>query len=210
MTGTEIIDRIAAELNDTSHNRWTRDDLADFVTWAQDWIVSLRPDALTAAETVTPNSGAEQSLSSVSSNAWRLIQGLRNASGRTIINIDKGELDRILPNDWLEMSTGEPYYLAIDRFDHDRFWLWPPSDGTDIQILVTKNPTDVTTNNEGNDLDLADHYREPLSDYAVALALRRNTDTFSLETAATFQQRAAQLVGSTLPMPDQQSRQREQ
>ena len=202
MNGTEIIDRLATELSDASHTRWKRDYLANATTWAQDWIVSLRPDVHSTHEDVTLDAGAQQSLTNVSSKAWRVVRGARNAGGRTIINVSKDELDRILPEDWMQMPSGPAYYLALDRIDHDRFWVWPPANSNDtIEIVVAKRPTQVTTSNENNNLDLADYLREVLVAYALGLALRRDTNTADHEYAAALQREAFNTLQRLLPMP---------
>lgn len=204
MNGTELMDRVAAELADTSHDRWARDDLAHFITWSQAWVAAMRPDVLATHELVALAAGAQQSLSALVTDGWRIVRGSRNKNGRTLQTVYKDELDRILPDDWMTMSSGVAYYLAVDRVDHDRFWVWPPAASSDeIELLVAKRPSDVTTSNESNEIDLPEYVREPIVDYALGIALRRNTSTASIEYASQLQTRAEQMLARILPLPNE-------
>jgi len=204
MNGTELIDAVAAEVADTAHNRWSRDDVAAFVTRAMTWTVVVRPDANTVSEVVQLAQDSEQSISSLVSRALRYQGAIRNMGsngstpGRAIRDTDKATMDRIAPS-W---ANSAPRATVRDcLFDPNRpdaFWAYPPIPATPnvyVELLVAKDPTEVTTSNEADTVDLTEEYREPVVGYATGLALRRNTDTGSAQLAQNYIAEARNLLG---------------
>lgn len=204
MNGTDLLDAVAGELSDTGNSRWSRDDVATFVTRAMTWIVTVRPDARTVTETVQLAQGSEQSLSSLVTGGLRFQGAVRNMGsdgntpGRAIRDTDKATMDRVVPAWSASQPASTVRDMLFDANRPDAFWAYPPIPSTPavhVQILVAKAPTEVTTGNEGSDVDLTDEYFEPTVAYATALALRRQTDAGSAQEAQAYMQEARNLLG---------------
>ena len=178
MLASDIIDRARLVLNDTvATYRWADSEFFKWINDGQRAIVLVRPDASVSVETLTCAAGTKQA---IPSGAIRLLDVTRNinadnSAGRAVRLVDRDILDSQNP-DWHSGTQAD----AVKNFIYDNrapsvFYVYPPAKSTTkVEIVVSKNPTDVTAT--GSTLALADIYAEPLLNYVLFRAYNKDAE----------------------------------
>lgn len=178
MLASDIIDRARLVLNDTvATYRWADSEFLKWINDGQRAIVLVRPDASVSVETMTCAAGAKQSLPA---GAIRLLDVTHNIHG----NNNPGRAVRLVDRDILDSQN--PHWHAdghedsVKNYIYDNrvptvFYVYPPAKSTtQLEIVISKNPTDVTAT--GSTLALADIYAEPLLNYVLFRAYNKDAE----------------------------------
>jgi hypothetical protein len=180
----EIIDRAQIILQDTTGTRWAKQELLKFFNDAQREVVLVRPDAKTVNTTFNCVAGSKQTLPSA---ALRLLDVVRNVSGKAIRQIDRRIMDDQLP-DW--HNTPSAGTVLIEHYiynplDPKTFYLYPkPTNTAQIEIVYSSSPTTITSAGGPNDLadiasttiDIDDIYANAILDYLLYRAYSKDSE----------------------------------
>lgn len=179
VTVASILGRANTLLNDKTWTRWTKQELLDFYNDAAKAIVLLRPDAHTKNVAFSCSAGTKQALPS---DALRLIEVLRNASGKVIRYVPRKALDDSYP-DWHSTNTAtEVAAYAYDDRDPKNFYLYPgPADAVSVDIVYSVAPqsktlTEVESTESPAVADLDDIYINPLIDFILYRAFSKDAE----------------------------------
>jgi|688.fasta_scaffold12444_6 hypothetical protein len=180
----EIIDRAQIILQDTTGTRWAKQELLKFFNDAQREVVLVRPDAKTVNTTFNCAAGSKQTLPSA---ALRLLDVVRNVSGKAIRQIDRRIMDDQLP-DWHNtpiVGTNLIEHYIYNPLDPKTFYLYPkPTNAAAIEIVYSSSPTTVTSTGGPNDLadiattviDIDDIYANAILDYLLYRAYSKDSE----------------------------------
>lgn len=192
MLASDIIDRARIVLNDADGVRWLD---AEFLKWINDGqrvIALVRPDSCVSNETKTLVAGTKQTLPA---NGLRLLDVIRNKvthgndelGGRVVRMVDRDVLDTQNINWHSETASATIKNFVYDNRDPTTFYVYPPATaGAKLEIIFSKNPTDVTTT--GSTISVADIYLDPLLNYVLHRAYSKDA-----EFAQNFQLSASYL-----------------
>jgi len=179
VTVASILGRANTLLNDKTWTRWNKQELLDFYNDAAKAIVLMRPDAHTKNVEFSCSAGTKQSLPS---DALRLIEVLRNASGKVIRYVPRKALDDSYP-DWHRTNTAtEVTAYAYDDRDPKNFYLYPgPADAVSVDIVYSVAPqsktlTEVESTESPAVADLDDIYINPLIDFILYRAFSKDAE----------------------------------
>jgi len=179
VTVASILNRANTLLNDKTWTRWPKQELLDFYNDAAKAIVLMRPDAHTKNVEFSCSAGTKQSLPS---DALRLIEVLRNASGKVIRYVPRKALDDSYP-DWHRTNTAtEVTAYAYDDRDPKNFYLYPgPAANVSIDIVYSVAPqsktlTEVESTESPAVADLDDIYINPLIDFILYRAFSKDAE----------------------------------
>ena len=179
ITVASILGRANTLLNDKTWTRWTKQELLDYYNDATRAIVLVRPDAHTKNVAFSCAAGTKQVLPA---DALRLIEVLRNASGRVINFTERKALDDSYP-DWHSTNTATRVeaYTYDDR-DPKTFYLYPgPAANVSIDIVYSVAPqakllADVEDDTNPAIADLDDIYINPLIDFILYRAFSKDAE----------------------------------
>ena len=179
VTVDTILKRCNTLLNDAIWVRWPKQELLDYYNDSVRAIVLHRPDANTSDIEFTCVAGTKQSLPT---DALKLIDVVRNSSGKVIRYIDRAALDDNYP-DWHTKSTSA-YADAFTYDDRDPkvFYLYPGvAASTKINLVYSVAPQAKTLAQVENSAspavaDLDDIYINPIIDFILFRAYSKDAD----------------------------------
>lgn len=173
MLASDIIDRARIVLNDADGIRWLDAEMLKWINDGQRVIALVRPDASVGNATVTLVSGTKQA---IPSDGLRLLDVVKNGSGRAVRHVDRDVLDTQNPTWHSETGvTGVKNYIYDNR-DPKTFYVYPPAAaaGATVDVVYSKNPTDVTA--LGSTVAVADIYADPLLNYVLHRAYSKDAE----------------------------------
>lgn len=170
-----LIDTAGIILQDTSQVRFPQAELMTFLNDAQREIVLHRPDARTVNGNMTCVAGSKQS---IPATGLRLIDVVRNDSGRAITQIDRKILDETLP-DWHNTAadaTKKIEHFVYDPADPKNFYVYPNATASmDIEIIYSTAPADLTYSST-QVITLDDIYANAILDYMLYRAYQKDSE----------------------------------
>jgi len=165
----DVLGRASVLLQDTDQTRFSNANLLKFFNDAQREVALQRPDAFMTNGNFTCATGSKQTLPS---GGIRLLDVVRNVSGRAITAIDRKVLDEQLPTWHTTASSNDGIqHFVYDPIDPKTFYVYPnATNSTQIEIKYSQSPDDVAITNFSTDtqvLDLDDVYANALLDYVM-------------------------------------------
>jgi len=174
----DILDRASIILQDNTNVRFPNDELLKFFNDAQKEVVLHRPDANMNNQSITLVAGSKQSLPST---GLRLIDVVRNVSGKAVTQVDRQILDETLPN-WHETVAGSDgiEHFIYDPADPKNFYVYPKgTTDLDLEIVYSSAPSDQAVSNFDSDtstITLDDIYANCLLDYILYRAYQKDSE----------------------------------
>ena len=175
----DVIDRATIILQDATSVRFPLVELLKFFNDAQKEVVLHRPDASMVNATFACAPGSKQSLPSA---ALRLVDVVRNTSGRSITQVDRKILDETLPN-WHETAASSEgiQHFIYDPADPKNFYIFPKgASGThSLEIVYSSVPSDISISNFATDtqvIGIDDIYANCLLDYILYRAYQKDSE----------------------------------
>jgi hypothetical protein len=172
-TAKQLIDRAQVILQDTTNTRWPRTELLNWLNDAQRQIVLHRPDAHAVNEDFSVT--VQNTLQTLPANALRLIDVVRNTTGRSVTHVDRRILDEQSPNWHTENASDQVEHYIYDDRDPRRFYLYPlPTVNVSVQIVYSSAPVSIGT--ETDVIGLDDIYANPILDFMLYRAYSKDAD----------------------------------
>jgi hypothetical protein len=175
----DILDRAGIILQDNTNVRFPNEELLKFFNDAQKEVVLHRPDAKMVNTTFACATGSKQTLPSA---ALRLIEIVRNVSGRAVTQVQRRILDETLPN-WHESvaGTNKIEHFVYDPADPKNFYVYPKAvSGThSIEIVYSSSPSEIAISNFTSDttvISLDDVYSNCLLDYVLYRSYQKDSE----------------------------------
>ena len=166
----DVLNNAKIILQDSGAVRYANASLLKFFNDGQREVVLHRPDANVAAATFACANGSKQALPAA---ALRLINVIRNTSGRAVSPVDRSMLDQNLPN-WHEKIAGVAgiEHFVYEATDPKNFYVFPKAvNGThSLEIVYSTIPTDIAISNFSSAttvIGLDDVYANCLTDYVL-------------------------------------------
>lgn len=176
ITVDAILNRANTLLNDKVWTRWPKQELLDYYNDATKAIVLMRPDAHTKNEDYECASGTKQTLPE---DALRLIEVVRNSTGKVIRFVPRKALDDSYPDWHGTNSADEVAAYTYDERDPKTFYLYPgPSSLHKIEIVYSVAPQSKTLDEVEGDAvaDLDDIYTNPMIDFILYRAFSKDSE----------------------------------
>lgn len=195
---SEIISEASKQLNDVGKVTWTDDSYFEYITSAQEMIVSIRPDAYSIVTTMQMAAGSKQD---IPSTALRLLDIYRNMGsdgltpGRAVLPVERNALD-LFAFDWnADTQVSEVKNYMYDEKVPNVFYVDPPSDGTGwLEIAISRVPVKVTQTSDA--LSVKDIYRNHVIQWVMYRAYSIEVDSMSSQRrAAVHEQSFYQMMG---------------
>lgn len=186
----DLINRVSVTLQDPTFVRWTQGELLNYLNDAHRQVVLFRPDAKSVNAAFACVNAAKQSLPA---DGLRLINVLRNTSGRAITKVDRSTLDVQLPN-WYETNASDDgvKHYVYDALDPKNFYVFPkPADAHSIDIVYAMAPANITITNFATDtqtIGIDDVYANAIMDYMMYRAYQKDSEFANLNRAAVYYQ----------------------
>lgn len=177
MLASDIIDRARIVLQDADATRWPDAELFKWINDGQRLIVLVRPDSSSTNSTVTLVAGSRQTLPGDGIRLLDVVRNIKsdNSAGRSVRMVDRERLDSQDFNWHSATATGSVINFIYDNRDPLRYYVYPQATaGMKLEILYTKNPTDVATG--ASTLALPDIYFEPLLNYVLYRAYGKDAE----------------------------------
>lgn len=205
ISGIELIRQVQKDLNDPDAQRWTLEDLRNYLNAGQREVAILRPDAsvsVRAIELVPQNT--RQTLPA---DGVRLIEIVRNMGtdgatpGLPVTLINREELDQGQPT-W----HSDAPQTSVENFTYDgrsptNFYVYPRVDlKRYVEAHMQVVPVDVQVNGvesatENTVLTLNDLYETALHDYMIMRAKAKDTDGRNLNESDSEYRKFLQRLG---------------
>ena len=173
------LDRASRLLQDTGNIRYSNAELLKFFNDAQREVVLHRPDANTVNSNFTCAAGSKQTLSS---SDLRLVDVVRNVSGRVVTQVDRALLDNTLP-DWhnsVADATKKIEHFMYDSGDPKHFYVYPAALNTfQLEIVTSRAPSDIAVSDFTTDtqtIGLDDIYANAILDYVLYRAYQKDSE----------------------------------
>lgn len=179
VTVDTILSRCNTLLNDKIWARWPKQELLDYYNDAVRAIVLMRPDANAADVDFTCVAGTKQLLPP---NALKLIDVVRNDSGRVIRYIDRAALDDNYPDWHISAGAADAAAYTYDDRDTKVFYLYPGVVASAKINLVYSVAPQAKTLTQVDDAvspaiaDLDDIYINPIIDFILYRAYSKDAD----------------------------------
>lgn len=179
VTVNTILSRCNSLLNDKTWARWPKQELLDYYNDSVLAIVLMRPDANAADVDFTCVAGTKQLLPS---NALKLIDVVRNDSGRVIRYIDRAALDDNYPDWHISADAADAAAYTYDDRNSKVFYLYPGVIAAAKINLVYSVAPQAKTLAQVNDVtqpavaDLDDIYINPIIDFILSRAYSKDAD----------------------------------
>lgn len=170
----ELIKHVTDALNDAEMVTWEKDKVVRAIYQGIVSTTGYRPDACTAIEVVTLDSGVQQSLPD---GAQRLLDAYCNvaeddsdASPPLEIHT-KSDKDQLDPTWYGEAASGTIYEVLYDERMPDVFWVSPPAlEGTKIKLGVTRVPAPLNPEqSSATEFPLKEKYQPAVIAWALYL-----------------------------------------
>ena len=173
MLASDIIDRARIVLNDADGIRWLDAEMLKWINDGQRVIALVRPDASVSNSTLALATGTKQS---IPDDGLRLLDVVRNTTGgRAVRHVDRDVLDTQNPTWHNDTSSATIKNYIYDNRDPKNFYVYPPAaSGASLNIIYSKNPTDVTTTSSA--VAVADVYADPLLNYVLHRAYSKDAE----------------------------------
>lgn len=175
----DILDRASRLLQDTSNVRYSNEELLKFFNDAQREVVLHRLDANTVNFNFTCTAGSKQTLGA---SDLRLVDVVRNVSGRVVTQIDRRLLDDSLPN-WHNATATEDKkieHFIYDSGDPKNFYVYPNALNTyQLEIVTSRSPADIVVSNFSTDtqtIGIDDLYANAILDYLLYRAYQKDSE----------------------------------
>lgn len=186
MIASDITLEVSRQLNDNDRITWPEEALHEYLTTAEEQVVTIRPDSYSSITTMLMVAGAKQS---IPATALRLLDVKRNMGidgltpGRVVLVTDNDSLD-LFEADWnAAVQVAAVYNFIYDEKTPNDFYVDPPSDGTGyIEISISQVPPQVTSENQT--LVLKDIYRNALIQWCMFRAYSIEVDSASSQARA--------------------------
>lgn len=183
---SDIVDEVSKQLNDIDHVTWTEESLFEYITSAQEMIVSIRPDSYSIVTTMQMAAGSKQALPAT---ALRLLDIKRNMGsngttpGRAVLPVEENALDLFAFNWNAASQAAEVKNYSYDEKTPRTFYVDPPSDGTGwLEISVSRVPPVIDSGNDP--LVLQDIYRNHVIQFVMFRAYSIEVDSLSSQRRA--------------------------
>lgn len=177
-----IIRRVVETLQDNTSVRWPVNELVRYLNDGQREVVMYRPDAMVTNATVDLNAGTKQALPA---NGAKLIEVVRNTSGRAVRMVSREILDAQSPNWHSITGVAEVLHFMYDPRDPKVFYVYPPAaaSGASLEIVYSALPTDITEPADGatysavtGNISVPDIYANSLQDYVLFRAYSKDSE----------------------------------
>lgn len=175
----DILDRAAIILQDNTNVRFPNTELLKFFNDAQKEVVLHRPDAAMVNTTFSCSTGSKQTLPS---QALRLIDVVRNVSGRAVTQVERRILDETLPN-WHETAAGtnKIEHYVYDPADPKNFYIYPKgASGThSLEVIYSSAPSEISISDFSSDttvISLDDVYANCILDYVLYRSYQKDSE----------------------------------
>ena len=185
-TGTNLLARIEATLQDTANVRWTEAELLNYINDAQREIANIVPGSTATHSNVQLVTGTKQS---IPTDGLKLISVVRNMSstvnaatgGRAIRLVAWDILDTQDP-DWHNPTvTGDathgaiPKHYLFDENDPLNFYIYPGVSGNAyVELVYSQRPEDLSA--ASSTIAIPDNYSNALIDYALFRAFTKDAE----------------------------------
>lgn len=192
-----LIKRAGLLLQDEEHIRWTVAELIDWINEAAATLVVMRPGAGARLDSVSLSAGSVQILDS---SVVQLLDVVRNvgadgAPGRAVRLAERHLIDSHDP-DWHSKpgSSVIKHYLYDDR-SPNTFFVYPPAlPGTQVQIVYSVLPDEVTE--EDDELNLSAEYADAVLNQVMFRCLSKDSEYANGQMALAYQSAFMGMVGS--------------
>ena len=195
MLASEIISNVRTVLNDSTGVHWTDPELLGWINDAQLTVAIVRPDSVSATESITLSAGSKQS---IPATGIRLLDVIRNTGGRAIRIVERETLDLFDPA-WhtAKPSTSIKHYVYDNRVPMD-FYVYPPaSAGQQVEITYSKMPTKVTAASDA--VAIPEIYKDIMVNYVLFRAYSKDAEhAANAGLASTYLQILNSLTGAKL------------
>ncbi len=185
-TGTNLLARIEATLQDTANVRWTEAELLNYINDAQREITNIKPDATATHSNVQLVTGTKQA---IPTDGLRLISVVRNMSdasggatgGRAIRLVAWDILDTQDP-DWHDPTVAgdathgtTPKHYLFDENDPLNFYVYPGVAGSAyVELVYSQRPTDLSA--ASSTIGIPDNYSNAIIDYCLFRAFTKDAE----------------------------------
>ena len=178
ITAQTIIDKAAIQLIDLGNDRWTREELLDWLNQAQKQIVVMSPNATNKVEVVQLESGTRQS---IPSDGWTLLEVIRymgtdgTKPGRAVRLTSRELIDSFNPNWHSDNKTATPKHYIFDPQDQTVFFVYPPNSGTGyVELNYSPVPPIITVETET--ISINDIFEPAILDYILYRACSKDAE----------------------------------
>jgi hypothetical protein len=177
-----IIRRVVETLQDNTSVRWPVNELVRYLNDGQREIVMYRPDAMVTNATVSLVAGSKQALPT---NGAKLIEVVRNSSGRAVRMVNREILDAQSPQWHTITGVTDILHFMYDPRDPKVFYVYPPAaaTGASLSIVYSALSTDVTEPADGalytavtGSINIPDIYGNVLQDYILYRAYSKDSE----------------------------------
>lgn len=180
-TPSELLTRAGDILQDQTNVRWVQAELLRYLNDGRRELAIHRPDLYSSISTITLSSGTSQS---IPADGNRLLDVVRNvssagAAGRAVRIVEREILDAQNPDWHTETAAASVKHFMFDERSPKTFYVYPPATaGNKLDIVYSKSPVDVTTNDLGSTSILAteDIYAGVLLDYILYRAFSKDSE----------------------------------
>lgn len=175
ITYMQQVDRASKVLRDGGFDRWTIEELLDWISDGEREVVRRRPDATAFNTDLTLVAGTRQR---IPDDAYRLITLIRTINGGSIQLIDRKVIDA-QNRDWHRATPADDieYYIYDDR-DPRTFYVYPPAKNNvqvEGAISVMPSPPVIVGGNE--ELLVGDEWAGPTLDWALFRAFSKDAES---------------------------------
>lgn len=205
ISGIELITQVQKDLNDPDAQRWSLEDLRNYLNAGQREIAILRPDESVAVRAIALLERSTRQ--TLPPDGVRLIDIVRNlgvdgaTGGLPVRIVDREQLDQGQPSwhtdeaqDWIDV-------FVYDGRSPKTFYVWPrPSVVMSVEAHMQVVPEDVQVRGvegatENTTIALHDLYETPLRDYMMMRAHAKDTDARNLNESDSSYRRFLQRLG---------------
>lgn len=178
----DIVDRARIVLNDADGIRWLDAEMLKWINDGQRVIALVRPDSCVANASLALAAGTKQALPTDGLRLLDVVRNLTAAGGgaRAVRHVDRDVLDTQNPDWHSEAGASTIKNFIYDNRDPKTFYVYPPAEAsTKVEIVYSKNPTDVTAvASTGSDalISIADIYADPLLNYVLHRAYSKDAE----------------------------------
>ena len=189
---TLLSQRVKITLQELSENgtRWSNSELINWLNEAYQQVVSLRPDASSANESVDLESGTKQTIPATGLRLLSLVRNTAAASSKRVITTtSRSALDSTRPGWHGEEETVNVEQFIFDDMDPRTFYVYPPAAiGAEVEIIYSQvpSPHDVDYANSKTDpLKLPDSYAPAIADWIMYRAFSKDAEHSANQARAT-------------------------
>lgn len=196
----DLISRALTLLQDPNAVRWPVLELQQWLNDSYREIMALRPDANSVTGQFTCASGPRQVLTTQFSEAFALLDVLRNlgdsSKGRAVRAVARKVLDDQFPDWYTERETENIEFYVPVPSQRKEFLVYPPAKDTAVlEVVYAVLPTAHSMseaqllNPESTDtINLDDGYANAMLDYMLFRAYSKDTDAGNSERAVLYRQ----------------------